>query len=173
MTAYVALLRAINVGGAGKLPMTALAELCLSAGFAQVKTYIASGNVVFQSDGSEAEVRSALERRLEAYMGMPSPVLVRSAAEMAQTLARNPFPHEPANRVMALFLNSALPADPLEGASGVQGEEVRLGKRELYIFYPDGMAKTRLRLPAEKTGTARNMNTVAKLAAMAAAIASA
>jgi uncharacterized protein (DUF1697 family) len=170
MTAYVALLRAINVGGAGKLPMMALTGLCVEAGFARVKTYIASGNVVFQSDASEAEVRSALERRLEAYMGRPAPVLVRSASEIAQTLARNPFPQEPGNRVMALFFDGAPPSDPLEGASGVQGEEVRVGKRELFVFYPDGMAKTRLRLLAEKTGTARNMNTVAKLAAMAAAI---
>ncbi|QGM44859.1 DUF1697 domain-containing protein [Methylocystis heyeri] len=171
MTAYVALLRAVNVGGTGKLPMTALAELCLSAGFVQVKTYIASGNVVFRSDGSEEEVRTALERRLTAHMGRPASVLVRAASEMAQTLARNPFPQQPANRVMALFFDGAPPSDPLEGATGVQGEEVRLGQRELFIFYPDGMAKTRLRLPAEKTGSARNMNTVAKLAAMAAAIA--
>jgi uncharacterized protein (DUF1697 family) len=171
MTAYVALLRAINVGGAGKLPMTALADLCLAAGFAQVKTYIASGNVVFQSGGAEGEVHAALEDRLGVYMGRPAQVLVRSASEMAETLARNPFPQQPGNRVMTLFLNSALPSHPLDGATGVQDEQVRLGKRELFIFYPDGMAKTRLRLPAEKTGTARNMNTVAKLAAMAAAIA--
>jgi uncharacterized protein (DUF1697 family) len=171
MTAYVALLRAINVGGTGKLPMTALAELCLEAGFAQVKTYIASGNVVFWSDGSEGEVRAALETRLEAYMGRPAPVLVRSASEMTQMLARNPFPQEPANRVMALFFDGAPPSDPLDGATGVQGEEVRSGQRELFIFYPEGLGKTRLRLPAEKMGTARNMNTVAKLAAMSAAIA--
>jgi uncharacterized protein (DUF1697 family) len=173
MTAYVALLRAVNVGGAGKLPMATLAELCLAAGFAQVKTYIASGNVVFQSDGSEGEVRTALETRLGGYMGRPAQVLVRSAPEMAETLARNPFPQEPGNRVMALFVSGALPSDPLDGATGIQDEQVSLGKRELFIFYPNGMGKTRLRLPAEKTGTARNMNTVAKLAAMAATIAGA
>ena len=66
MTGYVALLRAVNVGGTGKLPMTTLAQMCESVGFEKVKTYIASGNVVFRSDGSEDQVRSALEDQLHA-----------------------------------------------------------------------------------------------------------
>jgi len=72
---------------------------------------------------------------------------------------------------MALFVDGALPSDALEGATGLQTEEVRLGRRELFVFYPNGMAKTRLRLPSERTGTARNMNTLAKLAERAAALA--
>jgi uncharacterized protein (DUF1697 family) len=89
---------------------------------------------------------------------------------MASVLARNPFPDRPGNRTMALFVDVRLPADALDDVSGVGDEQLRLGEREIFIFYGDGMARSRLRIPAAKTGTARNMNTVAKLAAMAAAL---
>jgi uncharacterized protein (DUF1697 family) len=68
---------------------------------------------------------------------------------------------------MALFTDDKLPKHPLEGAVGIRNEDVRLGRRALFVFYPDGMARTRLRLPSERNGTARNMNTVAKLAELA------
>lgn len=171
LTGYVALLRAVNVGGTGKLPMTALARMCEAIGFEKVKTYIASGNVVFQSGATEDQVRSALEDQLRAYAGKSVGVIVRTAAEMADTLAGNPFGDAAGNRVMVLFVDGALPADPLDGVTGRRNEEVRLGKRALFVLYPDGMANTRLRIPSQKHGTARNMNTVAKLAEMAAAIA--
>ena len=69
MTAYVALLRAVNVGGTGKLPMAELKAMCGAADFAGVQTYIASGNVVFLAGRPAAEVRAVLERALEAYAG--------------------------------------------------------------------------------------------------------
>ncbi|MCJ2011770.1 DUF1697 domain-containing protein [Methylobacterium sp. J-076] len=166
MTKFVAFLRAVNVGGTGKLPMTILAQMCEAIGFGRVKTYIASGNVIFSSDRSEYEVRSALEDQLFAYTGKRVGVIVRTPSEIADVLARNPFADAPSNRVMALFADGALPTDPLDGVTGIKNEEVRLGKRELFVFYPDGMANTRLRIPSEKHGTARNMNTVAKLAKM-------
>jgi len=170
MTAYVALLRAVNVGGTGKLPMTELKAMCEAAGFGQVRTYIASGNVIFTSDKSEDAVRAAIEKPLEAYAGKPVGVLVRTAAEMADTLARNPFADRPGDRTVALFVDGALPRDALDGVRNVREEELRLGEREIYIFYGDGMADSRLVIPAAKAGTARNMNTVAKLAEMAAAL---
>ena len=168
MTVYIALLRAVNVGGTGKLPMERLVELCTEAGFTEARTYIASGNAIFRSEASERDVRHALEAQLHAYAGKPVDVLVRSADEIAHVVADNPFPDKPGNRVIALFTDAPLPRHPLEGAAGVQNEEVRLGKRELFVFYPDGMARTRLRLPSGRTGTARNMNTVAKLTDLAA-----
>ena len=171
MTAYVALLRAVNVGGTGKLPMAVLAEMCGAAGFSQVRTHIASGNVVFRSDIAEDQIRRALEDRLHAYAGKSVGVLVRSASEIADTLARNPFGKSPGNRVMALFIDGPLPNDPLDGVTGLKNEQIRLGNRELFVFYPDGMSNTRLRIPSEKQGTARNMNTVAKLAEMTAVLA--
>ncbi len=170
LTEYIALLRAVNVGGTGKLPMPVLLKMCDAVGFERTKTYIASGNVVFRSGGSEVAVRSALERELHAYAGKNVGVIVRTAAEIADTLARNPFAGSPGNRVMALFVDGTLPADPLDGVTGLKNEQVRLGRRELFVFYPDGIGSTRLRIPSEKQGTARNMNTVAKLAEMAVAV---
>jgi uncharacterized protein (DUF1697 family) len=168
MTAFVALLRAVNVGGTGKLPMSELKAMCEALGFEGVRTYIASGNVVFTSRKSESAVKKALEAALEAYAGKPVGVLVRSAAEMAQVLADNPFPKMAPNRTMAVFLDRAPPADTLAGLRGQKDEEVRLGRREIYIHYGDGMGQSKLVVPAAKAGTARNMNTVAALAKMAA-----
>lgn len=171
LTGYVALLRAVNVGGTGKLPMATLTDMCETLGFGKVKTYIASGNVVFQSDGSEDRIRSALEEQLHAYAGKSVGVIVRTAAEIADTFARNPFADSPGNRVTALFVDKALSAASLDGITEITNEQVRLGERELFVLYPDGMANTRIRIPSAKHGTARNMNTVAKLAEMAAAVA--
>jgi len=168
MTAFVALLRAVNVGGTGKLPMSDLKQMCEELGFTAVRTYIASGNVVFASRKSEAAIKTALEQRLEAYADKPVGVLVRTAAEMAQVAADNPFPKLAPNRTMAVFLDRAPPADALAGVRGQKDEQIRLGRREIYIHYGDGMAKSKLVVPAAKTGTARNMNTVAALAKMAA-----
>ena len=168
MNSFIALLRAVNVGGTGKLPMSHLKDICEQLGFERVRTWIASGNVVFSSRKSEAAIKAALEQRLEAYAGKPVGVLVRSAGEMAQVLADNPFPKAAPNRTMAVFLDRAPPADALAGIRGQQDEQIVLGRREIYIHYGDGMAKSKLVVPSAKTGTARNINTVATLARMAA-----
>ena len=170
MTVYVALLRAVNVGGTGKLPMEQLRAMCVDAGFSAVRTYIASGNAVFGSDRAEQEVRSELETRLVQYAGKAVGVIVRTAREIAEVVARNPFAAQPGNRVTASFTDLPLPADPLADARGRKDEEVRLGERELFVFYPAGQADTRLWLPVMAAGTARNMNTIAKLAEIAASI---
>lgn len=168
MTAFIALLRAVNVGGTGKLPMAQLKAMCEAAGFAKVRTYIASGNVVFVSGKSEAAVKHELEARLAAYAGKPVGVLVRTAVEMADAHDANPFPDEAPNATVAIFLDEAPPADAIERAVGRKDEQIRLGRREIYVHYGEGMGQSKLRIPAAKTGTARNLNTVAKLAAMAA-----
>ncbi|MEO5938296.1 MAG: DUF1697 domain-containing protein [Sphingomonas sp.] len=171
MTAYVALLRAVNVGGTGKLPMTELTAMCERAGFEKVKTYIASGNVVFTSGKSEKAVKAALEAAMATYAGKPVGVMVRTAAEMAAIAKANPFAKAPGNRVVAVLLDGAPPKDTVEHARHVDGEEIALGKREIYVSYTDnGLGQSKLVIPAGKTGTARNMNTIAKLADMAAAL---
>jgi len=168
MTAYVALLRAVNVLGTGKLPMTDLKAMCETAGFLSVRTFIASGNVVFQSDKTEAQVKATLEAALLAYSGKPMAALVRTAEEMAAVLAINPFPDHPGDRTTAIFLDHAPLQSDLERVTKQTNEKLRLGKREVYVAYPDGIGNSRLSLPAAKLGTARNMNTIAKLAQMAA-----
>ncbi|MGA2674773.1 MAG: DUF1697 domain-containing protein [Terracidiphilus sp.] len=167
MNAYIALLRAVNVGGTGKLPMTELKKLCEAAGFRSVRTYIASGNVVFQSTKTEAQVKAALEGALAQYAGKPVCVLIRTAAEAAEVLARNPFKQLPGNRTVAYFLDEPPAADALQAVTNRASEELRLGLREIYVYYPDGMGDSKLKIPAAKNGTARNMNTIAKLAEMA------
>ncbi len=92
MKTCIALLRAINVGGTGKLPMTDLKRMCEVAGFAQVRTYIASGNVVLSSAKATAQVKSSLETALAAYAGKPVGVMVRTPAEMSACWLRIPFP---------------------------------------------------------------------------------
>src|SRR6476619_4903426 len=97
MTSYIALLRAVNVGGTGKLPMEDLRALCAEAGFAKLRTFIASGNVVFSCRKSEAHVKAELAARLEDYAGKKVGVFVRTAAEMAAVAANNPFADLAAN----------------------------------------------------------------------------
>jgi len=171
MTAYAALLRAVNVGGTGKLPMTELTAMCEKAGFAKVKTYIASSNVVFTSGKDEATVKATLEKAMQDYAGKPVGVMVRTAAEMAAVAKANPFPDSPGNRVVTIFLDDTPPQHTADEARNVDGEEIALGAREIYVRYTDhGMADSKLIVPAAKAGTGRNMNTVVKLAAMAAAL---
>lgn len=167
MAVFVALLRAVNVGGTGALPMSELRDLCEAAGFAGARTYIQSGNVVLESRTSEAKVKAALEKALAAKMGKPVGVLVRSADEMNAVLAANPFPQGKPNFTYVMFLDEAPANDALDGLVAPDGEEVVAGKRELYLHYPKGMGQSKLKVPGAKLGTARNLNTVAKLAAMA------
>jgi uncharacterized protein (DUF1697 family) len=167
MPAYVALLRAVNVGGTGKLPMTRLVAMCQAAGFDAVRTYIASGNVVFTSRLKERGIKAALESRLAYYAGKPVGVFVRTASEMADVLAANPFRTVPPNRTVAIFLDDPPPADALQSARGRKAERMALGRREIYVAYGEGLGVSRLVIPAAEDGTARNMNTIAKLAALA------
>ena len=163
----IALLRAVNVGGTGKLPMAELKAMAEGLGFENVRTYIASGNLLFGTSMDEAAVKSKLEDGLEQYAGKSVGVLVRSAAEMARVAADNPFASEPGNRVVAIFLDEAPPKSALTDHKGLADERIALGRREIYVHYPSGQGTSRLIIPAAKAGTARNMNTVLKLAELA------
>jgi len=156
------------VGGTGKMPMTTLVKLCEAAGFEDVRTYIASGNVVFHSRLKERRIKTLLEERLASYAGKPVGVLIRTGEEMAAVLAANPFPHAPANRTVAIFLDQPPPARSLEEVRGKRSERLAIGTREIYVLYAEGIGTSKLVIPAARAGTARNMNTIAKLTAMAA-----
>ncbi len=168
MTTYVALLRAVNVGGTGKLPMAELKRIAEELGFGSPRTFIASGNLVFTSGKSEEDVRKALEQALEKHMGKPVGVKVRTAAEIAAVAKANPFADAPGRRVLVTFLSEPPPENALDEAKGVDGERLALGKREIYVDYCGTLlGRSKLRIPAAAKGTARNMNSVAKLAEMA------
>lgn len=166
MTTWVALLHAVNVGGTGKLAMADLRRLCGEAGFRDARTYIASGNAVFDSDLDAADVVATLEAALLRHAGKPIRVGLRSADELAAVLAANPFADGAPSRVLAIFLPTPPPADAIEAAKHRRDERIALGRREIYVDYADGIGTSKLVIPAAKAGTARNMNTVAKLVEM-------
>ena len=136
MSRYVALLRAVNVGGTGKLLMSELASMCSDAGFSCVETYIASGNVVFESDASAVEVKALLEARLRAHDHKLSGVMVRSASEMQDIVDANPFPKVEPKYCYVIFLDERPPADALLHTVGRKDEQMRLGKREILSIIP-------------------------------------
>lgn len=167
MTGWAALLRAVNVGGTGKLPMAELRALCEELGLARVQTYIASGNVVFASDRDPAGLRGLIEDALEARYGKRIVVLVRSAAQLAEIVAANPWPDRPGNRVFVLFTDEA---PSLEGVRHQAGEELAVAAGAIYAFYPEIAGPSRLVIPASRAGTMRNMNTVRKLMELTSAL---
>jgi uncharacterized protein (DUF1697 family) len=168
MTHYVALPRAINAGVAiSKDDLTAIATGC---GFANARTFIASGNLLFESDLGEAAVKAKLEAALSDHAGKPVWTTVRTGAELAAATAANPFPGAPGNRVICLFLDAPPPDGWLEGLKhqGPDEEIVAVG-REIFVRYGEGMGQSKLTFPQMKQGTGRNLNTVAKLAQMSGA----
>jgi uncharacterized protein (DUF1697 family) len=167
MTRYVALLRAVNVGGSSPLQMAELRSICADAGFARVETYIASGNVVFDSKASSAKVKAELEAGLLAYAKKPVGVIVRTATEIVGVLKANPLPKAEGRYAYAIFLDRTPPRDALDRVTGRTNEKIQLGKREIYVHYPTGMGRSKLKIAAALSGTARNMNTVAKLTEIA------
>ena len=166
MPAFVALLRAVNVSGTGLLPMSELRAMGEACGFTRVRTHIASGNLLFESELDEAAIVERLGERVERFFGRAVPIMVRSAAEMRAITDSNPFPDEPGSRNMVFFLSGPVPADLLETLRGRQGERIAFSGREISVAYGEGIRKTRLIIPAAKAGTGRNRNTVAKLAAL-------
>jgi uncharacterized protein (DUF1697 family) len=163
----VALLRAINAGIT--LPMSDLRRIAAELGLANPRTYIASGNLLFDGDLPDAEVKRLLQTRLTEHTGKPVTLTLRTAEELAAVAAANPFAQAPDNRVYATFLDAAPSSDALTNPKHRTVEEIALGTREIYVHYPEGMGTSRLVVPAASTGTARNMNTVAKLAELASA----
>lgn len=173
---YVALLRAINVGGTAKLPMAELRALCSTLGWREVATYIQSGNVVFEADGAAAQLETALEKAVEERFGFFRPVIVRSRKQWRTYAAGSPFAkaqETDANRLMLCLSKEP----PKEGAAealqerACAGEQVRQAGDALWIFYPAGAGISKLTpnlldRVVESPVTARNWRTVTKLEEM-------
>ncbi|WP_300540565.1 DUF1697 domain-containing protein [Maricaulis sp.] len=169
MPTHIALLRAVNVGGTGKLPMAELRAMAARLGFDNPRTHIASGNLVFESDLDIGSAGARLEAALETYAGKPVGVLMRTPAQMQAVFEANPFPQAAGNRCIVLFLNGPPPADLQDTLRHQADEIVAAGRHEVYIHYGEGMARSKLVVPAAKDGTMRNLNTVAKLVEMSGA----
>lgn len=169
MTSYVALLRSVNLVGKTTLRMADLKAIAVELRLQSARTYIASGNLLFLSAEAEEPLRRALEQKLQAHMSKDLHVMLRTAEEMEHVVRANPFADLPGNRVQAFFLNDP-PAAGLLATVRNQADDERIatGKREVFVAYGErGIGKSRLRIPAAEAGTARNMNTVAKLAELA------
>lgn len=165
MTVFVALLRAVNVGGTGMLPMKDLAALCSKLGLENVRTYIQTGNVVFASRLSRKRVQESLESALAARMGKKVDVILRDAAELRQVLKANPFPDAHPSRVAVAFCSAPVPKKIFAAVVIPAHEQIVVGHQEFYVHYPDGMGQSKLKFP-KVVATVRNINTVTKLVAM-------
>jgi uncharacterized protein (DUF1697 family) len=183
MTTYIALLRAVNVGGYGKLSMADFRTLLGELGFRNVETYIQSGNAVFDAPGSAAKVGAALMKSLEKHMGAPVPVLIRTHDELSRVIKDNPFAAEAADhggRVHVVFLSGPAQPGAEAGLDRIvsqypqRRDRYHLAGGVLYLHLPDGAADTKFqartveRALGTEAGTARNWNTVVKLHAMSA-----
>jgi uncharacterized protein (DUF1697 family) len=164
---YIALLRAINVGGTGKLKMADLVALCEAIGCRHVQTYIQSGNVVLEWSASQSKLQHALDAALADKLRKPVGVILRTADEFTKVLARNPFPEAPSAKVLVLFLDEAPDAALYSDIPTASGEQIRVSGSEVFVHYPLGQGVSKLKLPGAQTGTMRNLNTLAKLSEMA------
>jgi len=144
----VALLRAVNVG-ARKVPMAELRALCAGLGWADVATYIQSGNLVFTAPGKPEALEKILEDALAKTFGFEVPVIIRTAAQWADYPPANPFPQAAAdepNRLL-LLLSKHPPADGAEAmiqAKAVAGERVKHVGDGLWFHYPEGVGTSKL-----------------------------
>lgn len=171
---HVALLRGINVGGKNLLPMKALAEMFVAAGCADVKTYIQSGNVVFRERGKK-DVAAIVRTEIAKQFGLKVPVIVRSAAEIAATIAVNPFLDRSVDEAWlhVMFLEHEPDAAMVAGLDPGRSapDEFMVKGREVYLHLPNGAAKTKLTnayfdSKLKTVGTQRNWRTVKTLAEM-------
>lgn len=173
-TTYAALLRAVNVGGR-KLPMAELRQLMTGLGYEGVRTHLQSGQAVFTTGhGDEESLAAELAEAIGKHCGFPVDVIVRDHAYLAAVVEACPFP---AAELEARQLHVTYFSAPVDAARFAEidretylPEEFRLGRRELYLYAPDGLGRSKLaehlakpRINKGVIATSRNWNTVTKL----------
>jgi uncharacterized protein (DUF1697 family) len=176
MALHIALLRGINVSGRNMIPMAELRSLCEGIGWRNVRSYIQSGNLLFQSDGSPGLLEAELEKGIEGRFGLSIPVIVREAAQWPAYVSGNPFPTESEGEPNLVML-ALSKAPPLPDAAERLQERATSGERvvsvgdALWIHYGGGAARSKLspalldRLVGSPV-TTRNWRTVLALGAM-------
>jgi uncharacterized protein (DUF1697 family) len=174
MTTFVSLFRGINVGGQRATKMDELKALHESLGLKDVVTYIQSGNVVFTSDEADlAQLPKQIEDAFTQKFGFHTNVLVRTLAELREIIDNNPFQNQQMKEskwVLVLFLATRPESTALEDLQKTYTgpEELYLIGQELYIYYSNGIGRSKLTLPLlekklKTIGTGRNWNTVLQL----------
>jgi uncharacterized protein (DUF1697 family) len=176
MARHVLLLRGINLGSARRVPMAELRALLTDAGYADVATYVQSGNIVLASEETPVALQTAVATLISERFGFDVPVIARSAAELAAVIDHDPIPGaaEDPKRYQVTFLGEPPAADAVARLEqrATPSERVAVHGRELYSWHPDGIARSKLavRLTAKELGvsaTARNWTTVTTLQQMA------
>jgi uncharacterized protein (DUF1697 family) len=177
MQVVIALLRGVNVGGHHQIKMEVLRALCESLGLCNPQTYVQSGNVVFSTKERDlVKLARRIEAAIEMEVGFRPDVILRTTDEIRGVITRNPFTKrkgiEP-GKLVVTFLAGEPASSVRQQLLGIKGraEEVHLHGREMYVYFPDGMGRSKL-VPVlarilKNTGTARNWNTVNKLLDMA------
>ncbi len=173
---YVGLLRAVNLGARRKVPMAELRDLMADElGFEDISTLVQSGNVVFTAPRTSA---AALGRRigdaLEARYGFEVPTMIRTGPQLAKVIEANPFPDlaQDPTKVHVAFADGPTRASLLADVDKepFAPEDFAVGAAEVYLAYPDGAGRSKMKVPFEKRLgvrlTARNWNTVVKLAGL-------
>lgn len=177
-TTHIALLGGINVGGHKAVAMSDLRDLLTKLGFADVRSLLQSGNLVFRSDARpDTLLERLLETETEKRLGVRADVFIRNAKEWKEVVAHNPFRQEAErdpSHLIAMFLKTAVNVKDVKALqAAISGSEIIRGDgRQVYIVYPDGIGRSRvtntfLEGKLGTRGTARNWNTVMKLAALA------
>lgn len=176
MPLFAALLRGINVGANKRMKMEALRKVFVELGHVAVKTYLQSGNVVFRSAASDrGKLARGIEAGIEKAFGFHSDVILRSASELRQAIASNPFAGRPdldAAKLLVIFLDGRLPAAEAKALRELDAapDEIWPLASEIFIYYPDGMGRSKLDRSMGKVlktnGTARNWRTTNALLAM-------
>jgi uncharacterized protein (DUF1697 family) len=176
MGVFVSLFRAINVGGHSQVKMAELTELHRTIGLANVRTYLQTGNVVFETDRNDSTLlASEIAQGFEQKFGFATEVMVRNVSELRQLTTLNPFnqPERESKWVVVMFLSVSPEArakkELLEVYKGP--EEMHFVDKELFIYYPEGIGRSKLsnnyiEKKIKAMGTGRNWNTVMKLLEM-------
>jgi uncharacterized protein (DUF1697 family) len=178
MAVIIAMLRGVNVGGHNKVKMEDLRGLCKSLKLRDACTYVQSGNLIFRSEERDlALLAKRLQDAIERKFRFRPEAVLRTAAEMRDAVGRNPFAKrrgiEP-NKLLVMFLANDPESEAREKAAQLNTapEELRMDRRELYIYYPNGMARPKVSWASierilKTSGTGRNWNSVTKMLEMA------
>ena len=170
---YVAFLRGINLGSTNKVSMPELRAMATDLGYTDVATYINSGNLIFSSTKKAASLEKELSTAIKQPFGTDTDVAVRTPAQLKKILTDNPYPDGSPSQVTVAFLTKAAPAGAKQkvAAMATEAEPFTFAGSEVYVYYSNGQGKSKL---AERfssvigvSSTVRNLNTVAKVLALA------
>ena|SRR5438067_2096818 len=178
MAVMISMLRAVNVGGHNKIKMDALRTLYESLGLHDAQTYVQSGNVVFRTGERDASrLMQKIQNGIEKSFDCKPEIIIRKVTEMTAAVANNPFAKRSdidPRKLLVLFLAGEPSSEGRKKILAIKAdpEELHLVGREVYIYFPSGMGKTKLPWTSiEKAlgiaGTGRNWNSVTKLLEMA------